>query len=392
MNSDLNNLYNGGNSNPQSEQPNLNNNTPQNNPIDLNSLYNNNPVTVEQNNNNDISVDQAGLNKMYNQETKSLDDEAKEEPKEINNEPVVNVKPVNEVITEEDLQAAYIDKNVRKLADKPFNFAAFFFGIVYLFYRKMYVLAILYYSISYILSMFINPYLVAIGLAIIIGVSFNPLYMLKMKVSIEKIKNKNKDKPLYEIKDLCREKGGSSFISVFLGVPIIFGLMLLLAFATNALGIMPKVTNNETKVEESFTNKIVPRKDVSILDEYDIVVPEGFYKSDANTVYQVSYSTILNNMDSCNFTYYQMDNYDNAEKAILEMAEYYAPYDDDIVTKSSVNDIDWFWFKFSEINSSIFYYATNKNGKVYLLTYKVPDKDNVCFALKDELIRSIKVK
>ena len=97
-------------------------------------------------------------------------------------------------------------------------------------------------------------------------------------------------------------------------------------------------------------------------------------------------------MDSCNFTYYQMDNYDNAEKAILEMAEYYAPYDDDIVTKSSVNDIDWFWFKFSEINSSIFYYATNKNGKVYLLTYKVPDKDNVCFALKDELIRSIKVK
>ena len=71
MNSDLNNLYNGGNSNPQSEQPNLNNNTPQNNPIDLNSLYNNNPVTVEQNNNNDISVDQAGLNKMYNQDTKS---------------------------------------------------------------------------------------------------------------------------------------------------------------------------------------------------------------------------------------------------------------------------------------------------------------------------------
>ena len=156
MNNDLENLYGNNNETNNNIAPNNEeafNNTV-NEPADLSSLYGNDNVMqvnakVSEEDNN-IGVNQEGLNKLYNQNTVDLD----AEPINNNPEPVVikhksplpsEVKKV--VVIEEDILVAYVGNNFEKIAGKPFNFAAFFFGNLYLFYRKRKIRAIFKYKL-----------------------------------------------------------------------------------------------------------------------------------------------------------------------------------------------------------------------------------------------------
>ena len=268
MNNDLENLY-GNNDNTmntnsvnQPQQETFNNNI-STEPQDLSSMYGNNNVMQTPNQtaddkNSDISLNQEGLDKLYNQNTYDL--EAEPEPQKEKPAPIIktNVEPpkgiVNEYVTDEDLLVAYVGKNFNKLASRPFNFAAFFFGSIYLCYRKKFTYALILLVITTILYRFLTPLLVTIGSAIIVGLLFNRLYINDAKKYVENLKRRNSTKTNSELKEICKKNGGTSILFIFVG-------MILSSIISGATGAVltslgfPEQNNSININTEDFINK-----------------------------------------------------------------------------------------------------------------------------------------
>lgn len=263
MNNDLNQLY--GNS-PNNDDNNLNNNTNTNNQ-DLNSLYNitNNTLKQEQTDqeqDNNIKVSQEGLSKLYNQNTTSIDDELKEADKQVTNSYKVqsnNISinnnfnnidmniPQNPNVSDETLLVAYVGKNVEKIAGKPFNFSAFFFGPFYMLFRKRIFFAFIYLLISIVLQRFMHVFIVGIGLSILSGSIFNTIYIASVKKDIKKIKRKNPTKNSLEIQNVCKKSGGRNFFYIFL---IIIIQSILISVMNPILAKIPIDNPNTINKEE----------------------------------------------------------------------------------------------------------------------------------------------
>ena len=64
-----------------------------------------------------------------------------------NNSSQQNISSINQ-INDNELLKAYIGKNNEKITTRPFNFAGFFFGPAYMFYRKMFGYALLAYLLE----------------------------------------------------------------------------------------------------------------------------------------------------------------------------------------------------------------------------------------------------
>jgi len=119
----------------------------------------------------------------------------------------------------EDLIDAYIGKNADKLKSKKFSLPTLFLGVLYVFYRKMWGLGLLWMLIS-IVSVIIpfGPFILPIVVAII----FNKTYLKNVTKKVEKIISENPGKTREELKLICSKKGGTSMIPV-----VLFSLIVL---------------------------------------------------------------------------------------------------------------------------------------------------------------------
>ena len=117
---------------------------------------------------------------------------------------------------DEELLKAYVGKNYDKIANKQFNFTAFFFNSFYLCYRKMTLYGILLFAINLIVSLFINIFLPII-INLIIGFVFNKLYLKRTHKKINNIKANNPSANKDTLIALCTNKGGVSIIRIILG-------------------------------------------------------------------------------------------------------------------------------------------------------------------------------
>lgn len=121
-----------------------------------------------------------------------------------------------------------------------FNYAAFFFGVFWFLYRRMYLEALLIYSFFFVEGcfekFFLAPiigveqtklvgYIITIFMLIIIGFWGNLLYLNKAKKTIEKAEEKF---PEYEQqKKYLSKKGGTSFLYVSILLIIIIASIAL---------------------------------------------------------------------------------------------------------------------------------------------------------------------
>ena len=137
-----------------------------------------------------------------------------------------------------ELLEAYIGKNYNKITGKSFNWSAFFFGSLYVLYRKMYLYGFILMIFTNVISIFSlnvanidmrisNPALVlgallAVNLIIGLGVAltFNSMYLNYCMGKINDIREQYKnDKE--KIIDSCKKKGGTNLL-----VAIILSLVL----------------------------------------------------------------------------------------------------------------------------------------------------------------------
>lgn len=123
-----------------------------------------------------------------------------------------------------------------------FNAAAFFFGVFWMAYRKMYLHVLIILGISYaigvILEMLLNfsvisneLYELIDGLSvpvwgIVIGLIANRLYILKSQKTVNKILAENSNEE--QVNELINKEGGTSWIGPII-LSIVFGLIIFLS-------------------------------------------------------------------------------------------------------------------------------------------------------------------
>ena len=121
---------------------------------------------------------------------------------------------------------AYIGKNYQTIMNKTFSCSAFFLNEYYMFYRKMYIPALILSVLLSIIARFSSKYagIVLIIIYFILGFVFNKLYVKYAKYQVNKIKVENPDLSENELINLCLDKGGTNLIYVL--IPIFLNVIL----------------------------------------------------------------------------------------------------------------------------------------------------------------------
>ena len=107
-------------------------------------------------------------------------------------------------ISDDDLINAYIGKNADKLKNGTFSANTFFFGSLYVLYRKMWLLGIGWLVVNLIVGAFLEPVsnVISIALSVVLGLKFKNLYLEHVIEEVNKIKiEKNGKNFIYKVKD-----------------------------------------------------------------------------------------------------------------------------------------------------------------------------------------------
>ena len=158
---------------------------------------------------------------------------------------------IKQEITEEDIFRAWTGKSNEfyyKINNKNFNFCMLFFGLLYIFYRRMYLVGVIMWVINILISifgyMFIGPIgtiIIEIIVSIIYGFAFYPLYRWNFKRKINKQKMYGATNE--ELLTYSKQKGGVSWTLVIISL-VIPACIYLFVFITG-VGLMVYNSANE---------------------------------------------------------------------------------------------------------------------------------------------------
>ena len=246
---------------------NINNNIPPQSNINQPVNNINQPVN---NINHPSGVNQIPVNPTLNPNTIS-------EPAINPNPNINNISPQpnsnDNLSSDDELLKAFIGNNYEKITTRPFNFAGFFFTTFYMFYRKMFLYGLLIFLISFAILNFINNFIVTIVFCILIGFLVNKIYLYYAHKQISKIKVKNSDKDLNELKNICARKGGTSIGKIFLGFIIELFIAFLVGIISIFIGFSSAITQffnpdnwnvTDTNTNDSSTKKGTLVENVSV--------------------------------------------------------------------------------------------------------------------------------
>lgn len=159
-----------------------------------------------------------------------------------NNSSQQNISSINQ-INDNELLKAYIGKNNEKITTRPFNFAGFFFGPAYMFYRKMFGYALLAYLLELVVLNVIDNIIVTTVFILARGFLVNKIYLSYAKKKIAIIKSTNSQKSPEELKQICSTKGGTSVGAVFLGIFIQLCIAIVVLIIMSLVGITSTISN-----------------------------------------------------------------------------------------------------------------------------------------------------
>ena len=319
-------------------------------------------------------------------------------PVEQNNQSLQNLPNVNNVntklntfnntnigkpVSDETLLKEYIGNNYYKITKRKINFAAFFLNSIYLFFRKMPVLGLIIFIVEMVILNLSNQPIILLVLFLFLSIVVNKLYVSKSFRKIKKLRAKNSDDQ-FTLRRVCAKKGGTNFGYAFFGLLFEVGFVFFLVFygyGTNMtkylgkLGISLNITDSILKVEflkdvnnnpQSFNGLLITDTSVNVFDEFDIKIPEVFNSNIFNDTYRVSYEYFDNKKtnNTCSLKLESIKRYNSSQKLISQMAKYY---------ETSVLPVREGWenIKVTNSNGTTYYYAINKDEKVYLFTYGI---------------------
>ena len=167
------------------------------------------------------------------------------------NDTFVSKTPTSDLDNEDDKSIidyslfvnAFIGKNSNKIRDRIYNFSALFFGVIYMFYRKMYFYGIVGIISYLILSIFVkNIYFLGL-INIILFFSFNSIYLSYTNNKLKSITDAYPHSSMEQLTGLCTNKGGTSDFGAFLGIISVIVLTFIFIFISLTLGITSSITS-----------------------------------------------------------------------------------------------------------------------------------------------------
>jgi hypothetical protein len=213
--------------------------------------------------------------------------------------------------SDDEYVADYIGNNANKLMTKKFNFAAFFLGSGYYFFRKHFI-----FGLIYILSYYLVPFVMdkmgmqvtamsgcILVINIVLAILFNKSYVSKARKSVSKIKAANAGSDSFTLSSILRKKGGTNVLLFFLGF-IVLGLPAALGVESPLISVNiggNAINKGETvDTTDDSGSEFIPSDGVIVYDDVDlatnvnITIPtgfeEGFMHSDTSYVYEYSFN------------------------------------------------------------------------------------------------------
>ena len=160
--------------------------------------------------------------------------------------------PADDMSNDDMLVNAYIKKNVDKIKAGGFSIWAFLFGAIYVWYRKMYILLLIWFGMSLIseaifsaLELYYVSFVPVLIFNIFLGIKFKELYLKDVGVKVATIKSKNAEESPENLALICLKKGGTTIVPV-----ILFGVVSLVILVLIILLIIPTLTGSEGDTTE----------------------------------------------------------------------------------------------------------------------------------------------
>lgn len=292
----------------------------------------------------------------------------------------------------ENLLREFIGNNYEKIRGGGFNFAAFFFGPFYLFYRKMILWGTILFAIDFVVSTIITVPFLSLFISVAIGALFNKFYVEYAKTEVESIRMSNPHNTL----DACIKKGGTSVGSIFLGLIIQCGVDIVLIILSALLGI-GMFKNYKRDIEElkkeTFVGKFEYNESIKIDDQYTMSIPLDFENKSTSSFFDY-YNDSQKENGVCEMTMGAVNNFYEANKYITKIYNYYEAQNGATEVKfEKINNVNWYWTLTTDEKGAVYYYATNNMGKVYLLTFTVNNNAiQECESYRKTIIDTIKAK
>lgn len=266
----------------------------------------------------------------------------------------------------------YIGTSYDSFRNSSFNPGAFFLGPIYLFYRKMYLYAIIF----ILISMFISA-CIPVVLNIILGFIINGIYLEKARTDVRTIRRNNNGLSDEEILNLCKKKGGTTFVA-----PLIYVLIITIILV---LAVM--LIYYSWKYEEKYSNEYDNNyNETESYDKYELryEMPSKFEKRSDNYYVSGNYS----DNHFCNIIFTNIHKYDD-----LSDREYFSNRTKKELSSSDVNGQLWYYYIDDYSNSRKTYnYMTTKDKNVFQITYSIySDDDNYCSDSLKPFINSLKL-
>lgn len=365
--------------------PTVQNNQPFSNPNETNNYHLNN---VQNSVNDNIQT--------INQENNSMQN--------LNNSvSQANINNQNSFSKEDmELLKSFIGNNYEKIITKPFNFAGFFFNSFYMFYRKMFVYGLITYIILFALMVFVKNTVVNLVLNIMLGFVVNKIYLNFATKKISKIKQENPNKNLSELKSICASQGGVSIGNIFLGFLITLGIGIITVIISILLGITSfagsffgdLISGIKSSSTGQYNGVLMFDTNVKMQDEFSVTVPSEFENNSTDDSYDYEITESNNNgISTCSLNFALPDGYKSAENLITQLSNYNKEKNLAPVTSININNINWYTVSYEDDFGKTYYYATDKNNKVYLLTYELSgNPESTCLQYKDQIVNSIQSK
>lgn len=265
---------------------------------------------------------------------------------------------------------AYIGKNYDKIMNSSFSWPTFLVSIIYFFYRKLWLYALIYYIINFLITLMFDSIfnmstitsLISIIYSFIVAMKFKDLYLYKINRDIKKIRMSTNNEE--EILEKIKKKGGVSNIALIIAL-VVYLVVFIITFKEEYERISNILNNIGDITEEKVTNI-----------QYN--VPEGFVNNyESNTYSSYKYTDEEND---CNFVIQTMNNtYDNEEAYLKNV--YQANNIESIVINNNT------WYYFNEDNTYI--YALIYEDKLYTLNYYINIDSGVCSSSLNDLTNSL---
>lgn len=292
-------------------------------------------------------------------------------------------------ISDDDLINAYIGKNADKLKNGTFSANTFFFGSLYVLYRKMWLLGIGWLAVNLIVGAFLEPIsnIVSIVLGVVLGLKFKNLYLKHVIEEVNKIKIENSNASREELMMICANKGGTSVLGVILPIIAIFVLSFFATLTSHDMDV-----DIDIKDDNDNTNTIL--KEEGTLMNLSYKIPNVF-DDRLESYSSASYTQKDSNSDKCKFiTKILSSRLETDAKSYLERNVYNDKTElyDNIVIKN-VNGNNWYYTETNENNIINYYYATIDGMFLYSVNFRVlSDTNGTCKKAYSEIINSLEFK